>query len=218
MKEIDFIPQWYKADRERKRRYIRHYALIAILFTLMVGWGFTINGHVSRVSAEVEEIRTAFEKGRLRGEQATHLESRIAQMIQKTTLLDKIEPRTKKTAILGELSYLIDENVILSKLSLQNELIQNVEKKGTSASAAVVRVSGSQKNDQDAVIPASPSHCKVVLTGIAARPADAALLIARLEQTDYFDRVFLVYSKPKKVKDKNVTEFEVRCFVADYTL
>ena len=66
------------------------------------------------------------------------------------------------------------------------------------------------------MVPASPSHCKVVLTGIAARPADAALLIARLEKTEYFDHVLLVYSKPKKVKDKDVTEFEIRCFVADY--
>ena len=216
MKEIDFIPQWYKADRERKRRYIRQYALMAALFALMVGWGFMINGHIAHVSAEVEEIQTAFEKGRLRGQQATILEGRIAEMRQKTTLLDKIASRTKMTAILGELSYLMGENVILSKLSLQNELIQNPEKKGAFASAAVVRASGLQKGDQDVVIPASPFHRKVVLTGIAARPADAASLIARLEQTDYFDHVFLVYSKPKKVNDRDVTEFEVRCFVADY--
>ena len=218
MKEIDFIPQWYKAGRERKQRYVRQYMLMAVLFSLMLGWGFVLNGHVSRVSAEVEEIHTAFEKGRLRGEQTTLLESRIAEMRQKTTLLNKIESRTKITAILGELSYLMGENVILSKLSLQNELIQNAGKKGTFASAAVVRVSGSQKDDQDVVIPVSPSHCKVVLTGIAARPADAAALIARLEQTDYFDQVSLVYSKPKEVRDEDVTEFEIRCFVADYTL
>jgi hypothetical protein len=216
MKEIDFIPQWYKAGRERKRRHIRQYALMAIMFTLMVGWGFVINGHVSHVSAEVEEIQTAFEKGQQRSEQAADLQVRIAEMKEKTTMLDKIESRTKMTAILGELSYLISGNVILSKLSLQNELIQNPEEKDGTASVAVVQVGNSQKDDQDAVIPESLSHCKVVLTGIAARPADAAHLIARLEQTPYFNRVFLVYSKPKKLKDRDVTEFEIRCFVADY--
>ena len=118
-------------------------------------------------------------------------------MKEKTTLLDKIESRTKMTAILGELSYLIGENVILSKLSLQNELIQDSGKKDAFASAAVVHVGGSQKDGQEDVVPASPSHYKVVLTGIAARPADAAQLIARLEQTAYFDRIFLEYSKPK---------------------
>ncbi len=216
MNEIDFIPQWYKAGRERKQRYIRQYTLMATLFTLMLGWGFVINGHISHVSAEVEEIQTAFEKGRARSEQASDLKTRIVEMEEKATLLDKIESRTQMTAILGEVSYLIGENVILSTLSLQNELIRDPGKKGAFASAAVVQVGGSQKDDQDDVVPVSPSHYKMVLTGIAARPADAALLIARLEQTEYFDGVFLVYSKPKKVKDKDVTEFEIRCFVADY--
>ena len=191
-------------------------AIMAVMFTLMVGWGLAINGHVSHVSAQVEEIQTAFEKGRIRSEQANQLKNKIAEMKEKTTLLDKVESRTKMTAILGELSYLIGENVILSKLSLQNELIPNRERKNASASAAVVQVGGSQKDGQDDVVPVSPSHYKVVLTGIAARPADAALLITRLEQTAYFDSVFLVFSKPKKVKNRDVTEFEIRCFVADY--
>ncbi|MHC5101558.1 MAG: PilN domain-containing protein [Planctomycetota bacterium] len=216
MNEIDFIPQWYKAGRERKQRYIRQYTLMATLFTLMLGWGFVINGHVSHVKAEVQEIQTAFEKGRARSEQATDLQTRIAEMKDKKGLLDKIESRTQMTAILGEISYLIGKNVILSTLSLQNELIGDPGKKNAFASGAVVQVGGSQQDDQDDVVPASPSHYKVVLTGIAARPADAALLIARLEETEYFDGVFLVYSKPKKVKDEDVTEFEIRCFVADY--
>jgi hypothetical protein len=182
----------------------------------MLGWGFVINGHVSHVKAEVQEIETAFEKGRARSEQATDLQTRIAEMKDKKGLLDKIESRTQMTAILGEISYLIGKNVILSTLSLQNELIGDPGKKNAFASGAVVQVGGSQQDDQDDVVPASPSHYKVVLTGIAARPADAALLIARLEDTEYFDGVFLVYSKPKKVKDEDVTEFEIRCFVADY--
>ena len=142
MKELDFTPQWYKAGRERRRRYLRQYALMALMLTLMAGWGFVINGHVSHVSAEVKEINTAFEKGMMRSEQATVLKGRIAEMKEKTTLLDKVESRTKITAILGELSYLIGKNVILSKLSLQNELIQNSERKDAFASAAVVQVVG----------------------------------------------------------------------------
>ena len=91
MKDIDFIPQWYKAGRERKQRYTRQYALMAVMSTLMIAWGFVINGHVSHVSAEVQEIETAFEKGRVRSEQATDLQTRIAEMEETKGLLDKIE-------------------------------------------------------------------------------------------------------------------------------
>jgi len=216
MKEIDFIPEWYKAGRERKRRNVRHYTIMAIMFTLMLMWGFFINGYVAQVNAEVEEIQISFEKSRIRGEQAVELKNQIAEMQEKTALLDKIAARTKMTAILGELSYLIRENVILSNLSLQNELIPNSEQENIGASAAVVRASSSKKDDQDPVVPTSPSHCRVVITGIAASPADAAMLIVRLEEAKYFNQVSLVFSKPKKFKDKDVTEFEIRCYVADY--
>jgi hypothetical protein len=216
MKEIDFIPQWYKAGRERQQRYKRQYVLMAVMLTVMVSWGFLINGHVSHVSAEVQEIQTALEKSRLRSEQATVLQTRIAEMKEQKSILDKIESRTKITAILGELSYLIGDNVILSSVSLEDELIENSETADAVVSAAVVQVSGAQKQDQDQVVPVSLTRCKVVLAGIAAQPSDAALLISRLEKSDYFDGILLVYSKPKKLKDQDVTEFEIRCFVADY--
>ena len=219
MKEIDFIPEWYKAGRERKRRYVRQYTLLAVMFTLMLGWGFIINGHIAHVNAEVQEVQTSFEKRQLQAQKALDVETRIAKMRQQKTLLDTIETRTPITAIIGELSYLIGENVILTELSLENQPIEQSNINGNTTSAVVVRASELQKKDkQDEVIPSSPSCCKVVLTGIAARPADAALLIAHLEQAEYFNHVSLVYSKPKKVKDKDVTEFGISCMVADYQL
>ena len=216
MKEIDFIPEWHKADRIRKRRYSRQYILTAIVFATMVVWSFVVGHHVERVSAEVEEIQTVITRGNERVERALTLQSEIAEMEQKTKLLEKIVSRTKVTAILGELSYLIQENIILSKLSFTNEPIEEFEKKNRTPGAVVQM--GMTTKQQDAVVPEFPSRQKVTLAGIAARPADAAALIARLEQAEYFQQVALVFSKPKKIKDKDVTEFEISCYVADYQI
>ena len=220
MKEIDFIPEWYKAGRERKRRYVRQYTLLAIMFTLMLGWGFIINGHIASVNAEVQEVQTSFEKRQLLVQKTLDIEARIAEMRQKKALLDRIEARTPLTAIIGELSYLISKNVILTELSLENEPIEQAKAKAndSSTSAVVIRASDLKKDKQNEVISSSPSCCRVGMTGIAARPADAALLIAHLDQTGYFNHVSLVYSKPKKIKDRNVTEFCISCTVADYQL
>ena len=214
MKEIDFIPEWYREGRKRKRCCIRRYTLMAVMFALMMMWGAVINGHIAQVSAEVEEIQTSFQKTRMQGERAIQLKNQITEMRERTMLLDKIESRTKMTAILGELSHLINENVMLSKLSLQNEVIPNPDREG--AAAAVVYTGGFQRSSQDDVLPLSSFHCKVVLTGIAASPADAAMLISRLEKADYFNQVSLVFSRPREFEDKDVTEFEIRCYVADY--
>jgi len=216
MREIDFIPEWYKTDRIRKRRYARQYTIITVIFVMMMVWSFVVGQHVKSVSAEVEGIQSAFAKGKDRVQQTLKLKSEIDGLKQKAALLDKIKSRTETTAILGELSCLIQDNIILSKMSLSNQPIEAF-KNVSPASMAVVQI-GSSKQQQNPVIPETPSRVKVVLAGIAAQPADAASLIAHLEQTDYFEEVGLVFSKPKKVRDRDVTEFEICCFVADYQI
>ena len=216
MREIDFIPEWYKADQVRKRRYARQYTIIAVVFAIMMVWSFVVGGYVKSVNAEVQDIRTAFDKGSDKVQQTQQLQGEIAAMKQKTTILDKITSRTPITAVLGELSYWVQENIILNKLSLTYEPIGEL-KKEPSVSAAVVQFKDA-KRQQDNVIPEIPSRLKVTLGGIAARPADAAALIACLEEADYFQEVALVFSRPKRVMDKDVTEFEIRCYVADYRI
>jgi hypothetical protein len=216
MKEIDFIPEWYKADQVRKRRYARQYTIIAVVFAAMMAWSFVVGRHVNRVGAEVEGIQTAFDKGRDKVYQAHLLQSEIAAMKQKAAVLDTLTSRTKVTAVLGELAYLVRENIVLNRLSFTNEPIEEL-KKQTPASGAVVQIGGS-KEQQSAVVPKTPSRVKVTISGIAARPADAASLIAALEQADYFQQVALIFSRPKKFMDKDVTEFEICCYVADYRI
>lgn len=215
MREIDFIPEWYKTDRMRKRQNVRHSTLIAILFSVMMLWSFIAGSHVRHVTAAVEEIQEAYQKSTARVDQTQVLNDEIAALKQKATLLDRITPRTKATSILGELSYLIQKNIILSELSLSYEPIENSGPSQSAASAAVVKVARKQ-NGANQVVSDVPSRLKVVLTGIASQPAAAASLIARLEETQYFQQVTLVYSKPKQVRQQNVTEFEISCIVADY--
>ncbi|MCI0498221.1 MAG: hypothetical protein L0Y36_00870 [Planctomycetales bacterium] len=217
MKEIDFIPEWYRADRKRKQRYVRQCVRVSIVLALMMLWSFIAGRHVERLHAEVTGIQTAFERGRVRIEQAQELEQQIAAMREKARMLTAIAPRTPVSSLMGEVSCLVGNNLILSRLSFQNEPLREDCPQGTSPSAAVVQAAASGKQ-RPAAIPSVPSRMKVVLTGIAAAPADAASLILALEQTDYFEQVAPVFTRAKKVKDADVTEFEIRCYVADYRI
>ena len=38
MKELDFLPDWYRADRNRKHRRRRHCILFGIITALVAGW------------------------------------------------------------------------------------------------------------------------------------------------------------------------------------
>lgn len=218
MKEIDFIPEWYRADRKRKRRYVRQSTMMAIIFVVMVVWSFIVDRHVTEVNAQVQEIRSALAKGQNRVAQVMEIQGQIEQMQQKTELLDKLSGRTKMTAILAEVSYLMKDEVVLSDLILEQEDIESAKDTKSLAAAAVVQIGSPTESNEDAVVPEIPSRTVMTLNGIATEPADAAALISRMEQSMYFDGIALVFSRPKKVKEENVTEFKIRCYVADYQI
>lgn len=216
MKEIDFIPEWYKASQKRRQGYHRQYVLLASLFGLMIGWSFIMGRHVQDVSADVEGILSVVEKGRAQVDEGSHLEAEIALLQQKADILERAASRTRTTAVIAELSHLAGDNVILSRLKLQDEVIEDKNKKQTSSVSPLAVQVGGSKPATEAVL--KQMRTCVTLTGIAAAPADAARLISELEQSPYFEQESLVYSRPKMVQKHDVTEFEIRCYVADYQI
>jgi len=218
MKDIDFIPEWYKANQNRKRRYHRQYILLASLLVVMMSWSFFIGQYVDRVHADVEDIQTIFETGKAKVEEGVRLQSEIASLQHQVRILDAATPRTNISAIIAELSYLIQDDIILSKLSFNNEEIKLDHEASSGPSGSIVQINASPQGNKASGVSLDPKRTRVVLTGIAAKPADAAALISRLEQSDYFQQVLPVYTKAKKIKEHDVTEFEIRCFVADYKI
>lgn len=218
MKEIDFIPEWHKADRKRQKSFRRQYVLLALLFAMLMGWSFVVGQHVERVSADVRDIQGLFEKGKMKIDEGLLLEVEIADLKSKTRVLESLSPRTNVSAVIAELSWLVREDVILSKLSFKNEVIAEGAKSKSTGAAAVVQIGASGQKTSDADQLLRPMRTRMTLTGIAAEPGDAARLISQLEQSAYFEQETLVYSKPKEIRDNDVTEFEITCVVADYKI
>jgi hypothetical protein len=146
------------------------------------------------------------------------LQSDIALLQKQVRILDAATPRTNVSVIIAELSYLIRDNIILIKLSFIDEEIEFKQDQPSAPTGAIVQVGPSPRTNKTSEVSLTPKRTKVVLTGIAAKPADAAVLISRLEQSDYFEQVLPVYTKAKEVKEHDVYEFEIRCFVADYKI
>ncbi|MBL7214460.1 MAG: PilN domain-containing protein [Phycisphaerae bacterium] len=217
MKEIDFIPEWHKANQNRKKRYHRQYLLLASLLVTMMVWSFVVGQYVKQVRAEVEDIQSVFEKGKLKVNQGMLLESEIASLQHQLQILEATTPRTNISAIIAELSWLIRDNIVLSKLSLKDETIELSEEQDLMP-AGIVRIGSSSRGNEASEVSLIPTRTRVILTGIAAKGSDAATLISRLEESEYFEQVSPVYTKAKKVKDYDVTEFEIRMFVADYKI
>lgn len=212
MKELDFLPQWYRADRQRKQCRYRHYVLFALVVALVAGWSFIIGRSVSSLQAETRQVESILHEGQKTIQQALEMEMEIEHLSQQADILAALTPRTAISAVLGELSQRVSENIIFSRVLWVQEPLAD---KQTSASSAV-RIGAAKPDESVSLLPDGPQGTRVTLTGIAAGGAEVAQLIDRLETSGYFKNVSPGFSRAKKIGDKEVAEFEITCRVADY--
>lgn len=216
MRELDFLPDWYRADRQRKRCRHRNYVLFGLIVALMAGWSFIIGQSVSGLKAQTQQVETTLEKGQQTLQVALEMELEIEQLRQREQILETLTPRTPLSAVLSELSHSVNEQVIFSRVCLTQEPVADSQSATAPAAAGIVRLGGAKQPVETSSLPDSPQRIRITLTGIAAGGADVARLIDRLEQSRYFDAVSPGFSRAKKLASRDVTEFEISCVVADY--
>lgn len=215
MKELDFLPDWYRADRQRKHRRQRHYVLFGLVVALLAGWSFFVGQSVRGLQAKTQTVEAALEQGQKTLQTALEMEMEIERLNRRADILTALTSRTAVSAVLGELAACVGERIILGRVSLVQEPIVDSDAKVSSAATGVIRL-GSARVDASASASDGPRRTRVILTGIAADGADVARLIDRLETSGYFEMVSPGFSRAKKIGDKEVMEFEITCCVADY--
>ena len=216
MKEIDFIPSWYHQNRRRRVWYLRRYVMILIVTAVWMLGNLIAGGIISNAYADLESLRSSYEKGLQKVDQARRLESRLLTLSRQDQMLQHFCPRTNISPVLAELSSRIGDRVVLTDLSLIQTSLEDLDSPRQTGSAAVqVKKSGAKG---DLAASQSDTVLKVVLTGMAVDSAEVAALISRLEESEYFARVVPVFSRNQQRFDTTITEFEIRCVVSDFKM
>lgn len=234
MKDLDFLPKWYK---ERKRRHSlvrKQYIVLVAVFLLMMAFNLTATHRARRVAADVAR----HEEQRMRAETTVHefdlIAKELNQMNKKARLVRRIDSRIDTAAILAEISHIVDESVVLSKIELTTEPFAPAEEKGRAKGAPVKAAARPAAGERPA--PLEDSRLRIVLAGVAAHPANVADLVCWLDKSSYFQEVRpSFYSKtkiqvggsragqrqPGPTEEKasgmrDVTAFEIVCYLANY--
>ncbi len=215
MKEIDFIPSWYHENRRRRNWYFRRYMAVMLFSAAWMIGNLISGGIISSAYGELDSLRSSFENGMQKIDQARKLEARLAELSRKQKLLLDLQPRTQLSPILAELSSCIGPRVVLTKVSVTQSSPETLETSRQSSPAGI-QVRRNTARQESLVF--SDSILKVVLAGIAADGAEAAALISRLDESEYFIRVVPVFSRNQSRFEKTVTEFEILCYVADFEI
>jgi hypothetical protein len=234
MKEIDFLPEWYKDDRRRQGHVRRQYVALVAVFLVMMVFNATAIHRANKAAAEAANL----ENQRVGAEAVVHefdvLTKRLNELKTRAGLVEQMDSQVDVAAILAEMSHVVDGSIVLRKVEIQAEPFGRTDEKGQTRGSAVRLTEKPANSEKER--PLGRVKFRIVLTGVAARPADVADLVCKLDASPYFQRVHpLFYGNAKAqagmksapqpqeggsaVKSQSAldaTEFEIACYLANY--
>jgi hypothetical protein len=213
MKEIDFLPVWYKNARRRRMRYRMQYAAILCIFVAMVGWSFLTAKSLSKAQALIKQQQLSPEQSKMLDE-CVQIQAKLSQLSKQTSTLRKLDSKIAIANILAELSFLLDSKVILTQVDMQAEGFDDNGQTGTDGSGAVRLARNASGSQTTPLI--GDVRFKVTLQGMACESSDVARLICKLEGSSYFCQVIPGFSRTSQIKDRQVSEFGISFYVANY--
>ena len=222
MKEIDFLPKWYKSRRWKRISYRTQCVALCVIFATLILWNFAVSSSIAEADAEVTRLEPSHMEAENTSRRFARIKDQFTELQEKANVLDEIDSKINVGNVLAELSFLINERVVLSQIEFKAERLTSV--RGTkSDSSAVVRLLPEKSGDKKK-LPTGMARFKVIISGVAADAGDVAELICKLEESPYFSQVYPSFSRGKKIKasslyaqgDLQISEFEVSCYLANY--
>ncbi len=234
MKEIDFLPKWYKKGRRRQISCRTQYIALGGIFVVMIVWNFIASHSISKAKAELVNAESKQAKAESVSQEFARIKNEVKRFQKKVNILAEIDSRIDVASVLAEMSFLIDEKIVLNKVELKAERFGD-GRKASPKSISAVRVAQGRLDSKAAPLP-GPCRFKVVINGVASDSSNVGDLICRLEDSQYFCQVYPLYSRNKNVtaagavvsrpvskkgagragENYQVSEFEIVCYLANY--
>jgi len=222
MKEIDFLPEWYKSGRRRQVSYRTQYVALGGVLVVMVVWSMVSANSISRATAGLakDAVRQAEAAGA--AQEFVRIKSEVTQLQKKAESIKEIDSKIDVAGVLAEMSFLIDEKMVLRKVGFFGERFTD-EQEGKPKRDSAVRAAGGNFSGKE-TRPLGDIRFRVVVSGVASDASSAAGLICKLEDSPYFCQVVPSFSRNKKMKvgtglageNFQVSEFEISCYLANY--
>jgi hypothetical protein len=154
---------------------------------------------------------------------------------KKARFIERINSKIDVASVLAEMSYLIDESIVLRDVEFIAEKCKDKQEENSKTISAVRVAGGGSKDNRG--LPLGDIKFKIVIAGIAADSAEVAELICKLEDSPYFHLVYPSFSKNTKIRISansqrdsvnsdalltegneqiQVAEFEISCYLANY--
>ncbi len=222
MKEIDFLPGWYKNDRRQQISYRTQYIALGAIFVAMMLCNLVATVSISRATKELAQEQLKAASAQDISEEFILVKNAVTELEKKAEILERINSKIDVASVLGELSFLIDKKIVLSKVELVAEKLGDRPAQQPGSGSVIKAVGPNFVAKEKA--PLGDVRFRVVLNGVAADASEVAELTCRLEESAYFRHVYPSFSRSVMIRTESnaageplqVTEFEISCHLANY--
>jgi len=243
MKEIDFLPDWYKTGRKRQVNYRTQCIVLGGVFLVMTVWSLATSRSISNVKAGLTQMTTQRGQAENASVELVGIKTELKALQEKIQSIEEIDSKIDVASVLAEISSLIDEMIVLSKIEfIAEKPEQGRESELSTRPSAVVRIAQVQLGKKS--MPLGSVRFKILIAGVAADASDMATLVSRLEESPYFRQVVLSFSRNAQVGNENaaflrnvdvlrqagdtegrtgaageklhVSEFQINCYLGNY--
>ena len=245
-KEIDFLPQWYKSGRRQQVSYRTQYVVLGGVLVVMMVWNFVAARSISKAQAQFAQMAARQAEAERLSAKSAELESELSRLQKKAESIREIDSKIDVASVLAEMSFLIGERIVLSKVEFVAEkFVDEHEGQPLPGAGTVARTARTESGEKQEP-PLGDVRFKIVINGIAANGSDVTALICELEDSPYFCQIVpSFFSRPAEVGAKSdlslcsttglagrtpnaksgvredgrniqVSEFEISCYLANY--
>ncbi|MHC4104676.1 MAG: PilN domain-containing protein [Planctomycetota bacterium] len=220
MKEIDFLPEWYKSGMQRQIGYRTQLLGLVGVLVIMIVWNFVATHSISKARDEVEQRKAIQAEAQSVSQEFARIKSEVNELQKKVKSMEEMDSKIDVASVLAEMSFLIDDNIIIGKVEFDAERFTDEQRGNDSRRAAAARVVARNFGGKGKM-PLGGVRFKVVINGVATNAGDIADLICKLEESPYFSLVYPSFSRNRKMKvgtgeDFQVSEFQISCYLANY--
>ena len=195
MREIDFTPRDYVRRVARRRRVVREFVLLMVLFVGLMCWWYTGHAGLHAVRAEDRKLKNQVAMAEQQQIELMRLQSEKKRLAHEVGLKRELSQPVQYTQLIAKISALLPKSVAI--LNLEMETVRPSPKTKAKVAHVVSRKRGARaaKPAVKAGKSAARDENVVEFEGFAPDDMHVAEVISRLSDSRLFESVVLRYSR-----------------------
>ncbi len=204
-----FLPEDYLQKKIATRTNAICVTLFVLVMAGVVGAFFVTDRQRGEERALQAHVDEQFREAARRIDQLDQLQADKKLMMRRKRVAEVLVERVPRSVILAELTNLMPSTLSLLEFDMETNVLRTAARPMT----AIQREAQKNQRGRDKLAQAEPdikpTELKLSLIGVAPTDLEVSQFLAKLNQHELFQNIFLRYSEGTQIQDRDMRKFEV---------